>query len=131
MVYKIQGDFNENNFEKILSKLAQKCIFIYVTDTMYVSLKSIEYLDDSDTFIKSVFKPARSFLITKINEQNILKEDFVSGSWCKDQFVRLEKQLYEKNEQEKLQATWQAMDRMESELEKLKAEKEIERKEDG
>lgn len=131
MVYKIQGDFNDDNFEKIITKLAQKCIFIYVIDTMYVSLKSIDYLDGGDAFIKSVFKPVKSFLITKINEKNILKEDFVTGNWCKDQFVRLEKQLYEKNEQDKLKATWQAMDKMEEELEKIKLQKNFERKEDN
>ena len=119
MVYKVQGDFNGDNFDKIITKLTPKCIFIYTNDTMYVSLKSIDYLNEGDKFIKSAFKPVKSFLITKINEQNILKEDFVAGNWCKDQFVRLEKQLYEKNKQEKLQATWKAMDKLEDELDIL------------
>ena len=42
MIFKIQGDFNEDNFSKILSKLCKYFKFIYTNNTLYIALSDIK-----------------------------------------------------------------------------------------
>ena len=116
MIYKVIGNFTDENFEKIIIKISSKFKFMYCNDTLYVSMKSVDSLIEDKQFLYKVFRPAKNFFITEITEQTILKEDDVIGEWCKDNFVLLEKQRYEKEQQAKLKKTWIAMDNMEQQL---------------
>lgn len=116
MIYKIVGNFTDENFEKIISKISLKFNFMYCDDTLYVSMKSVDSIEEDRLFLYKVFKPAKDFFIVKITEQTILKESEMIGEWCKDNFVLLEKQRYEKEQQAKLKKTWIAMDNMELQL---------------
>ena len=42
MIFKIQGDFNEDNFSKILNKLCKYFKFIYTNGTLYIALGDIK-----------------------------------------------------------------------------------------
>lgn len=116
MIYKIIGNFTDENFEKIISKISLKFKFMYCNDTLYVSMKSVDSIEEDKLFLYKIFKPAKDFFIIEITEQTILKEDEVIGEWCKDNFVFLEKQKFEKEQQVKLKKTWMAMDNMELQL---------------
>lgn len=116
MIYKIIGNFTDENFEKIIFKVSSKFKFMYCNDTLYVSIKSIDSIEEDKAFLYKIFKPARDFFIVEITEQTILKEDEVIGEWCKDNFVFLEKQKFEQEQQAKLKKTWVAMDNMELQL---------------
>lgn len=116
MIYKIIGNFTDENFEKIIAKVSSRFKFMYCNDTLYVSMKNIDSLSEDKAFLYKIFKPAKDFFIVEITEQNILKEDEIVGEWCKDNFVWLEKQRFEKEQQIKLKATWIAMDNMEMQL---------------
>ena len=43
--------------------------------------------------------------------------------WCRDNLVELDKQRYEKENQEQLMLTWEAMDRLEDDLKQKLIEK--------
>ena len=43
--------------------------------------------------------------------------------WCRDNLVELDKQRYEKENQEQLKLTWEAMDRLEDDLKQKLIEK--------
>lgn len=116
MIYKIIGNFTDENFEKIIAKVSSKFKFMYCNDTLYVSMKNIDFLNEDKAFLYKIFRPAKDFFIVEITEQNILKEDEIVGEWCKDNFVLLEKQKFEKEQQAKLKNTWVAMDNMEMQL---------------
>lgn len=116
MIYKIIGNFTDENFDKIIAKIASRFKFMYCNDTLYISMKSIDSIGEDREFLYKIFRPARDFFIVEINEENILKEDDVIGEWCKDNFVLLEKQRFEKEQQSKLIKTWKAMDNMELQL---------------
>lgn len=116
MIYKIVGNFTDENFDRIISKVSSRFKFMYCNDTLYVSMKSIDSLSEDKEFLYKIFRPARDFFIIEITEQTILKEDEVVGEWCKDNFVLLEKQKFEKEQQVKLRKTWVAMDNMELQL---------------
>lgn len=116
MVYKIIGNFTDENFDKIISKISSKFKFMYCNDTLYVSMKSIDSLSEDKDYLYKIFRPAKDFFIVEITEQTILKEDNIVGEWCKDNFVLLEKQKFEKEQQVKLRKTWVAMDNMELQL---------------
>ena len=79
--------------------------------------------DESNTLMGKIFKPARNFYIKKIDETNIMKEHESIVTWCRDNLVALDRQRYEIEQQDKLQRAWKAMDNMEIDLKKIKAEK--------
>lgn len=138
MIYKIEGEFNDNNFGDIVSKLSKKFVFTYMDNVMFIALKTIEDKEKHRAIIKSIFKPASDFFVTEITEKNIMRLAPVIKEWCRDNFVRLERERFEKNEQEKLRQVWRNMDLMEEYLssqmlEKKKKEndKNYEEKEEG
>lgn len=116
MIYKIIGNFTNENFDKIIAKVSLKFKFMYCNDTLYVSIRNIDSLSEDKDFLYKIFRPSRDFFIAEITEQSILKEDNIVGEWCKDNFVLLEKQKFEKEQQVKLRKTWVAMDNMELQL---------------
>ena len=116
MIYKIIGNFTNENFDKIIAKVSSKFKFMYCNDTLYVSMRNVDSLSEDKNFLYKIFRPARDFFIAEITEQSILKEDDVIGEWCKDNFVSLEKQKFEQEQQAKLKKTWVAMDNMELQL---------------
>ena len=49
----------------------------------------------------------------EINEKNIMNEEQSIMEWCRDNFVALDRQRYEIEQQDKLQNAWKALDNME------------------
>lgn len=116
MIYKIIGNFTDENFEKIISKVSSRFKFMYCNDTLYVSIKNIDSIEEDKLYLHRIFKPAKDFFIMEVTEQSILKEEEIIGEWCKDNFVLLERKRFEKEQQIKLKKTWVAMDNMELQL---------------
>jgi hypothetical protein len=69
---------------------------MYCNDTLYISIKNIDSLSEDKDYLSKLFKPARDFFITEITEQNILKENEIVSEWCRENFVMLETQRFEK-----------------------------------
>lgn len=130
MVYRIIGNFANDNFEKILNKLCFKFKALYLNNTLYIALINIDDKDICNDTLKKVFKPARDFFITKIEEGNIMDLEPDALVWCRDNLVELDKQRYEKENQEQLVLTWEAMDRLEDDLKQKLIEKRFKEKPD-
>ena len=113
MIFKIQGDFNEDNFSKILNKLCKYFKFIYTNQTLYIALGDIKNKQEASILISKTFRPVRSYYIKEINEKNIMNEEQSIMEWCRDNFVALDRQRYEIEQQDKLQNAWKALDNME------------------
>ena len=113
MIFKIQGDFNEDNFSKILNKLCKYFKFIYTNQTLYIALCDIKSKQEASTLMSKTFRPIRSYYIKEINEKNIMNEEQSVMEWCRDNFVALDRQRYEIEQQDKLQNAWKALDNME------------------
>lgn len=118
MIFKIQGDFGMSDFVNMLTKLGQYFKFIYTNDNLYIALKDIKEKDNAKIIMNKVFKPIKNYYIKEINETNIMKEDPIVIEWCRDNFVALDKQRYEIEQQDKLHNAWKAMDNMEEILKK-------------
>ena len=118
MIFKIQGDFGMSDFVNMLTKLGQYFKFIYTNDNLYIALKNIKEKDNAKIIMNKVFKPIKNYYIKEINETNIMKEDPIVIEWCRDNFVALDKQRYEIEQQDKLHNAWKAMDNMEEILKK-------------
>ena len=113
MIFKIQGDFNEDNFSKILNKLCKYFKFIYTNGTLYIALSDIKNKQEASNLMSKTFRPVRSYYIKEINEKNIMNEEQSIMEWCRDNFVALDRQRYEIEQQDKLQNAWKALDNME------------------
>ena len=113
MIFKIQGDFNEDNFSKILNKLCKYFKFIYTNGTLYIALGDVKNKQEASVLMSKTFRPVRSYYIKEINEKNIMNEEQSIMEWCRDNFVALDRQRYEIEQQDKLQNAWKALDNME------------------
>ena len=116
MIFKIQGDFNEDNFSKILNKLCKYFKFIYTNGTLYIALGDVKNKQEASILMSKTFRPIRkisNYYIKEINEKNIMNEEQSVMEWCRDNFVALDRQRYEIEQQDKLQNAWKALDRME------------------
>ena len=125
MIYKIIGNFNEDNFQAILNKLSKNFKFIYKNNNLYIALLNYEFSlnKDINKLVKNIFKPAKDFIINEINENNLSNEENEVIEWCRDNFVKLEKEKYQIEQQDKLKAMMQVMDIMEENLKKERLEK--------
>ena len=116
MILKIQGDFCMVDFAKIISKILPYFKFIYSNETMYIALRDITKKQEAQNTMSKAFRPVKSYYIKEINETNILNEEESVAIWCKDNFVALDRQRFEIENQEKLCRAWKALDNMEIEL---------------
>ena len=113
LIYKIVGNFDDCDFEAIINKVNQIFKFIYINDTLYLSLINYQDYDKQKEVLEQAFQPANNFLITPINEKNIMKQNDVAIQWCRDNFVNLETQRYEIEQQQKLLNVWERMNKLE------------------
>ena len=116
MVYKINGLFQNIDLGKIFDKLSDRFVLIYYSGVLYAGIKSINDVDTSYDMLKQTLKPAKNFLIEKIQDTAVDKQPPVIKDWCSSIFTQLDIQRYEKEEQKKLKQVWAAMDKLESDL---------------
>ena len=133
MIYKILGDINEKNFDKIVSNISKYYKFLFFRQGLYIALINFEQKDEAQNLMKKTFRPIKDFYIQEITENNLQLEDSFIIDWCRDSFVDLERQKYEIEQQKKLRQVMSAMDKMEEILQNNVLEKEAtknERKEE-
>lgn len=133
MIYKILGDINEKNFDKIVSNISKYYKFLFFRQGLYIALINFEQKDEAQNLMKKTFRPIKDFYIQEITENNLQLEDSFIIDWCRDSFVDLERQKYEIEQQKKLRQVMSAMDKMEEILQNNMLEKEAtknERKEE-
>lgn len=118
MILKIQGDFNNKKFSELIELLKKYFKFIFYNESLYIALKNFCDKDEAKIEIEKIFKKFSNFYVKEIDENNILSEDDEIVSWCKNNFVALDRQRFEIEQQEKLKKTWDAMDVMEDILRK-------------
>ena len=125
MILKVQGDFGMADFARIVGKITPYFKFIYNNDIMYIALMDITKKQEAQNIVSKTFRPVKSYYIKEINETNILDEEDSVAMWCKDNFVALDRQRFEIENQEKLCRAWAVLDNMEIDLQKkLKEHKE-------
>lgn len=115
-VYKVVGNFNEDNFNSIIKKLQQSFVFIYINKTLFISSKNYDLAFDSKKKLNNIFKPIRDFYIEPVDEKNINEQQPFAKEWCLNNLVRLDTERYEQENQNYLKEVWKAMDNMEFEL---------------
>lgn len=127
MVYKIQGNFNEDNFEGIFKKLSPHFKLMYKYNTLFAALIDYNFVNKSESYLRNALRPSKDFYISEINEKNIMREEQSIIQWCRDNLVNLDRQKYEKEEQARLKEVMKAMDNMEAILQEQMISKSIEK----
>ena len=113
MVYKIQGNFNENNFNTILEKIKKFYLFIFSNGNLYVALNDYNLNNQAYKELTKALKPKNEFLVLKIDEKNIMNEAPDIKDWLRNNLVRLDRQKFEAENQEKLKAYNSVLDEFE------------------
>lgn len=144
MVYKLMGEIPNENRNIFINKIKENFKYIYKNGIFYIALlnyqKSFDLCggikgndrydktktsENVDTWLSCLFHDycKDSMIKIKITENNIMNEDADIKDWLRDNLVALDKQRYEFEQQEKLKATWKAMDYMEQFLYEEKVNK--------
>lgn len=116
MVKKIQGDFDTDRFESILSKLGKNFDMLFSEGALYIALRDYQNKDIEEDEIKKNLKPARNFVAREVTPDSLKRESQMVQDWCSAKAVALERQRYEEEQQVKLQNTMRALDEMERRL---------------
>ena len=114
MVFKVQGNFNQDNFIPILDAIKKYFFFIFSDGNLFLAYMDLENIDEAYNTLISSLQPKEEFLVLKVNEKNIMKESPDIIEWCRDHLVRLDKMKYEKENQEKLHAYNSVLDNFEN-----------------
>lgn len=119
MIYKIQSEFDES-FSIITEKLSKYFDFIYVNNILYLGLRKYENKQIHKEIMKKILRPSKKYYVVELTEKNLSLESRDVINWCKDKFVELDRQRFEIEQQEKLQAYMMALDKFD-EIMSLKA----------
>lgn len=71
MIYKILGDINEKNFDKIVSNISKYYKFLFFRQGLYIALINFEQKDEAQNLMKKTFRPIKDFYIQEITENNL------------------------------------------------------------
>ena len=120
MVYKVMGEFQKWDFTEKINKLLNKYKFIYKDGVLFLALQKYmpgktkqEIEQECLRELRGIFVPETDFWVSQLDETNLGREEQSVRDWCRDRLVDLDRQRYEVEQQEKLRATWMAMDNME------------------
>lgn len=114
-----------DNLETLLLKSQKYFDILFYKNILYIGLKHYNEKDNCWKEIKKIFKPNKNFLITEINEKNLLYESQEIKDWCKNKFIELECQELEDKEQEKIKNFYQILIDVDKELSKIAEGREI------
>ena len=114
MVYKILTDFEEG-LDNIIKELSSDFMVLFYRNAIYIAKKGGRASkQEVDKDLKRIIKA--TFYCQELNENNLKYEPLKAMEWCKEQFVRIETQLFEKEKQEELQAMWNFVKAVDNEL---------------
>ena len=114
MVYKILTDFEEG-LDNIIKELSLDFMVLFYRNAIYIAKKEGRASkQEVDKDLKKIIKA--TFYCQELNENNLKYEPLKAMEWCKEQFIRIETQLFEREKQEELQAMWNFVKAVDNEL---------------
>ena len=114
MVYKILTDFEEG-LDNIIKELSSDFMVLFYRNAIYIAKKEGRASkQEVDKDLKRIIKA--TFYCQELNENNLKYEPLKAMEWCKEQFIRIETQLFEREKQEELQAMWNFVKAVDNEL---------------
>ncbi len=129
LVYKTIGNFSQDErLVKMLDKLKKDFYFVYADGVLYTAVADYMNREAALELLKKTLKPAKDYFTVEITEENLGKESPFYMDWCKDNLVRIDRQRYEIENQEKLKMAMKAIDIFEEKMQE--SLKETDRKED-
>ena len=112
----------------MLDKLKKDFYFVYADGVLYTAVADYTKREAALELLKKTLKPAKDYFTVEITEENLGKESPFYQDWCKDNLVRIDRQRYEIENQEKLKMAMKAIDIFEEKMQE--SLKENDRKED-
>lgn len=137
MVYKVSGEFTNENLNEFVNKLKLRYKIVLKDDSMYLALinyshevdfddrNDLDTMQDSETTMnrltnelkEKVFVPFGNFFVKDLTKKsNIEREDEFIQTWCKENISRLAKEIIEVENQVGLRLMMNKMDDLENEL---------------
>lgn len=98
VIFKVKSNIFKEKIGNIFQKLSSNYSLLFLDDTLFISPNKY----DQEIDFKKALKPAKNFLISEINEENISFENTLVQDWCKEKFSRMDLQRFEKENQEYL-----------------------------
>lgn len=115
MIYKVQTDFTSTDstgLETVIKKLSKDFNVLFFNNCLFASVKNLQMAPD----IRKLLTPKSKFYITDITEENLRFEHNTVVEWCKDNFIKLDIQRFEKENQDRLKAIMELLEETEAKL---------------
>ena len=87
MIFKIVGNFDEVDFEKMLDKLTSIFEFIYCDESLFVALRKWSDRELINKTLKAALKPAKFFVVKERSLYTLGKAQPNIIKWCRAIFV--------------------------------------------
>lgn len=142
MVYRITGEYTDENLTEIIDELKQKYRILFRDGNLYIALSSYrneiekwremnesegyENVEEVEKRLKQEIKdilrdidPVNGdnfWVKSLVNQESIKKEDEFVQDWVRNNNVKIEKERFEIERQEELWNAWNGLDELEREL---------------
>lgn len=117
MIYKMEGQFVEDNLSEIIEKLKDYFNFRYSNGTLYCAIKDYQKREDGKKKIKEDFYLVfQAKNICEMTIENMAFENCDAVEWIKAHFIRLDEQRFEYENQQKLLQCKKFLDELEKNL---------------
>lgn len=144
MVYRITGEYTDENLNEIIDNLKQKYRILFRDGNLYVALSSYRNeiekwreINESDGYenvkevekrlkqeIKDILKDVdpvngdNFWIKSLVSIESVKKEDEFVQDWVRNNNIRIKKERFEIEKQEELIRAWNGLDELERELDK-------------
>ena len=81
-----------------------------------MAIKNISEEENCEQLLKKYFKPNKIFLFIKIDENNLKNENQIIVEWCKNIFIKIDTQRFEKENQEKMREYLKSIEKLDEVL---------------
>lgn len=144
MVYRITGEYTDENLNEIIDNLKQKYRILFRDGNLYIALSSYRNeiekwrkMNESDGYenskevekrlkqeIKDILKDVdpvngdNFWIKSLVSIESVKKEDEFVQDWVRNNNIRIKKERFEIEKQEELIRAWNGLDELERELDK-------------
>lgn len=131
MIYKVSGEFTNENLTNFINKLKERFKVLYQNENIYLAIKDYNQeiklyktLEEVNRNIKDylktkIFIPMGDFFVKDLSNSQIgsLGENDFVKTWIQENLIRIEKQRLENEKQKELINVWNGLDTLEKIIE--------------
>ena len=114
MIYKVSGEFTNENLTNFINKLKERFKVLYQNENIYLAIKDYNQEIKLYKTLEEVNRNIKDLSNSQIG--SLGENDFVK-TWIQENLIRIEKQRLENEKQKELTNVWNGLDTLEKIIE--------------